>query len=60
MNWETMVPLIVAIPFAILPGLLAVAGLVWGIYLAIRGEVRERRKMHMAPKNEIVKEQALH
>ena len=44
MDWETLVPLVVAIPFAILPGVIAVAGLIWGIYVAIRGEVRERRK----------------
>ena len=60
MSWETLLPLVVAIPFAILPGVIAVAGLIWGIYIAIRGEVRERRKTHVAPQAKIAEEQAFH
>ena len=60
MNWETLLPLIVAIPFAILPGVIAVAGLIWGIYIAIRGEVRQRRKAHITLQAEIAGRQAFH
>ncbi len=60
MNWETLLPLIVAIPFAILPGVIAVAGLIWGIYVAIRGEVRGRRKARITLQAKIAGEQAFH
>ena len=60
MNWETVVPLAVAIPFAILPGFLAIAGLVWGIYVALRSEVRARRKTHITSHAEIAKGPAIH
>ena len=60
MNWETSLPLLVAIPFAILPGVIAVAGLIWGIYVAIRGEVRERRKARIAPQAKMAGERAFH
>jgi len=60
MNWETLLPLIVAIPFAILPSLLAIAGLIWGIYVTIRGEVRERRKARIAPQVKMAEERAFH
>ena len=60
MNWETLVPLIVAVPFAILPGVIAVAGLIWGIYVALRGVVRDRRKAHIVPQAKIAGEQAFH
>jgi hypothetical protein len=60
MNWETLVPLAVAIPFAILPGFLAIAGLAWGIYVALRAEVREKRRTHTASQAEIAKEPVLH
>ena len=60
MDWETLVPLAVAIPFAILPGFLAIAGLVWGIYVALRAEVLEKRKTRIASQAEIAKEPAVH
>jgi len=60
MNWETLLPLIVAIPFAILPGFIAIAGLIWGIYVAIRGEVRQRRKARIAPQAKMAEGQAFH
>ena len=60
MGWETLVPLAVAIPFVILPGFLAIAGLVWGIYVALRAEVREKRKTRIASQAEIAEEPAIH
>lgn len=60
MSWETLLPLIVAIPFAILLGVIAVAGLIWGIYVAIRGEVRGRTKARITLQAKIAGEQAFH
>lgn len=41
-------------------GVIAVAGLIWGIYVAIRGEVRGRRKARITLQAKIAGEQAFH
>ena len=49
-----------AITFASLPGVVAIAGLIYGIYIAIREVIFERRKTRITPQVKVAEEQFLH
>ncbi len=51
---------ILAITFAILPGVVAIAGLIYGIYIAIREVIFKRRKTLITPQAKVLEEQPLH